>query len=153
SKSHTLLWVACERGARDAAAAGDHQGAAEYARVAGILEEALMAGHRAMLDFMAEHAGYARAGHHGGGGGQWVDAPDWISAQFLQHDSRDHDPQLHVHGTVANKAVCPVDGKVRALDYSLFIQWRDAAGAFADRYVEAYAWRALALLWETSADG
>ena len=24
SKSHTLLWVACERGARDAAAAGDH---------------------------------------------------------------------------------------------------------------------------------
>src|SRR4051794_20832405 len=45
SKSHTLLWVACERGARDAAA-GDHQ-AAEYARVATVLEEALMAGHRA----------------------------------------------------------------------------------------------------------
>ena len=39
SKSHTLLWVAAERGARDAAAAGDHAAAAEYARVARILEE------------------------------------------------------------------------------------------------------------------
>jgi hypothetical protein len=70
SKSHTLLWVACERAARDAAAAGDEQVAAEYARAAGVLEEALMGGHRAMLDFLAERAGYARAGHHGGGAGR-----------------------------------------------------------------------------------
>src|SRR4051795_8075899 len=57
SKSHTLLWVACERGARDAATAGDHAAAAEYARVAKVLEDALMGGHRAMLDFLAEKAG------------------------------------------------------------------------------------------------
>jgi hypothetical protein len=54
-------------------------------------EEGLMAGHRAALDFLADKAGYARAGHHGGGGGQWVDGHGLVAAQFLQHDSRDRD--------------------------------------------------------------
>ncbi len=158
SKSHTLLWVAAERGARDAAAAGDTDAAAEYGEIARILEEVLVEGHGAMLEFLAARAGYARKGHHGGGGGEWVDAPDWTSAQFLQHDSRAHDPQLHVHGTTLNKVVCPVDGKVRALDFSLILQWRDAAGAYGDRYVEALAWQRLAerglhLQLEVATDG
>jgi AAA domain/TrwC relaxase len=152
SKSHTLLWVASERAAHDAAAAGDHRAAAEHARVATVLEEALMGGHRAMLDFLAERAGYARAGHHGGGAGRWVDAHDWTTAQFLQHDSREHDPQLHAHGPTANKTLC-ADGVVRALDYSLILQWRDAAGAYADRWVEAYVWHHLGVCWQTAADG
>ncbi len=141
SKSHTLLWVACERAARDAAAAGDHAAAAEYGRVARVLEEALLDGQRAMLEFLADKAGYARAGHHGGGAGEWVDAHDWTTALFLQHDSREHDPHLHAHATVLNKVMCP-DGKVRALDFSILIlQWRDAASAYADRFVEASVWR------------
>ena len=152
SKSHTLLWVACERGARDAAAAGDHAAAAEYARVATVLEDALMGAHRAMLDFLAEKAGYARAGHHGGGAGRWVDAHDWTSAQFLQHDSREHDPQLHVHGPTSNKTLCS-DGVVRALDYTLILQWKDAAGAYADRWAEAYVWRDAGARWALSPDG
>ena len=152
SKSHTLLWVACERAARDAAAAGDTVAAAEYSRVARVLEEALLDGQRAMLNFLAEKAGYARAGHHGGGGGTWVDAHDWTTALFLQHDSRDHDPHLHAHATVLNKVVCP-DGKVRALDYSLILQWRDAASAYGDRFVEATVWQQAGALWELAADG
>src|SRR5258706_310365 len=88
--------------------------AAEYAEIARILEDVLVEGHAAMLEFLAARAGHARKGHHGGGAGEWVDAPDWTSVQFLQHDSREHDPQLHVHGPTLNKAVCPVDGKVRA---------------------------------------
>ena len=111
-----------------------------------------MGGHRAMLDFLAERAGYARAGHHGGGAGRWVDAHDWTTAQFLQHDSREHDPQLHVHGPTANKTVC-ADGTVRALDFSLILQWKDAAGAYADRWVEAYVWREAGVRWTPSADG
>src|SRR4051812_36728103 len=152
SKSHTLLWVAVERAAHDAAAAGDHEAAAEHARVAKVLEDALVGGHRAMLDFLADKAGYARAGHHGGGAGRWVDAHDWTTAQFLQHDSREHDPQLHVHGPTANKTVCD-DGVVRALDFSLILQWKDAAGAYADRWVEAYVWRHAGVRWTTAVDG
>ena len=45
-----------------------------------------------------------------------------------------------MHGPTANKTVC-ADGTVRALDFSLILQWRDAAGAYADRWVEAYVWR------------
>lgn len=152
SKSHTLLWVAHERAARDAAAAGDAEAAAEFARVATVLEEILIDGHRAMMDFLADKAGFARTGHHGGGSGGWVEARDWTTAQFLQHDSRDHDPQLHAHGTVLNKAVC-ADGKVRALDYSLILQWKDAASAYVDRWVEAAGWQRVGMLWERAEDG
>ncbi|WP_219417705.1 MobF family relaxase [Pseudonocardia nigra] len=153
SKSQTLLWVAAERGAREAAAAGDEQAAAEWRRVAGVVEEALMVGHRGVLDYLAEHATYARAGHHGGGGGQWVEGTGGlISAQFLQHDSRDKDPQLHVHGPTANKVECG-DGKVRALDFTLFTQHHDAAAAYGERIGEAYLYQQLGVLWETRPNG
>jgi TrwC relaxase/AAA domain len=152
SKSHTLLWVACERAAREAAAAGDTEAAARYGRVAHELEEILLDGHRAMLEFLADKAGYARTGHHGGGAGGWVPARDWTTAQFLQHDSREHDPQLHAHATTLNKVMCE-DGKVRALDYSLILQWKDSASAYADRHVAASGWQRLGLLWELGPDG
>ena len=152
-KSYTLVWVGAERAARDAAAAGDEAAAAEHRALAEGLEECLMEAHRAALDFLAAHASFARKGHHGGGAGEWVDAPDLVSTQFLQHDSREHDPQLHVHGPTANRTVCPADGKVRALDYSLLIQWRDGASAFAERYLEALAWQRYGLRWETGPDG
>jgi len=85
--------------------------------------------HGAMLEFLAARAGYARKGHHGaarrvGGRHDWTSAP--VSAARLARAR----PQLHVHGTTLNKVVCP-DGKVRALDYSLILQVRDAAGAYA----------------------
>ena len=151
-KSMTLSWVACERAAIDAAAAGDVEAAAEWKHKAGVFEEAMLVGHRAALDFLAEKAGYARAGHHGGGAGKWVDAPALVAAQFLQHDSRDHDPQLHVHGPVLNKARCS-DGVVRALDFTLFTQWHDGAAAIGERAAEAYAWQQLGAYWETRPDG
>jgi hypothetical protein len=152
SKSQTLLWAGCERGAIEAEATGDLDAATQWRRTAGLVEESLMVGHRAALDFMSERASYARAGHHGGGAGQWVDAPDLVCAQFLQHDSRDHDPQLHVHGTILNKVQC-ADGKVRALDYSLFLQHRDAAAAHGERVAEANLWSTLGAFWEARPDG
>ncbi|HYZ07220.1 MAG TPA: relaxase domain-containing protein [Pseudonocardiaceae bacterium] len=60
------------------------------------VEEAVIAGARAAVDYLQDWAGYARGGHHGGGAGQWIDAHTFVVAQFLQHDSRDGDPQLHV---------------------------------------------------------
>ncbi|MEJ3652037.1 MobF family relaxase [Actinomycetes bacterium KLBMP 9759] len=151
-KSLTLTWAACERAAVDAAAAGDIEAAAEWKRKAGVLEECLLIGHRAALDFLAEKACYARAGHHGGGAGRWVDGTGLTAAQFLQHDSRDHDPQLHVHGPVLNKTMCS-DGVVRALDFTLMTQWRDGAAAICERVSEAAAWEELGAWWETRVDG
>ena len=58
------------------------------------VEDAIWAGNNAALDYLAEMAGYARVGHHGGAAGRWVDGHDWTIASFFQHDSRDHDPCL-----------------------------------------------------------
>ena len=127
-KSMTVAWVAFERAANDARAAGNEEAAAEWSRKAAVVEEALLVGHRAALDFLADKAGYSRAGHHGGGAGQWVDGTGLVAAQFLQHDSRDKDPQLHVHGPVLNKQEC-ADGTVRALDGTLLTLWKPAAAA------------------------
>ena len=64
---------------------------------------------------MIEHAGYSRVGHHGGAAGRYVDAHDWVVASFFQHDSRDHDPQLHIHNGGLNRVQGP-DGVWRTLD-------------------------------------
>jgi conjugative relaxase-like TrwC/TraI family protein len=151
-KSMTVLWVGCERAATDAAAAGQWEEAAEWKAAAVEVEEALMVGHRAVLDFLGEHAGYARRGHHGGGAGEWVDAHQLVAAQFLQHDSRDHDPQLHVHGAVANKIQCD-DGKWLAIDGTLLTQWKWAAAAVGERVAEAHVADKLAARWVTRPDG
>jgi hypothetical protein len=151
-KSMTVLWVACERAANDARAAGDHAGAELWAGRARTVEEALMVGHRAVLDFLSDHGGFARAGHHGGGGGRWVDGHGLIATQFLQHDSRDKDPHLHAHGPVANKVLC-ADGKWRALDGTLIIQWREGAGAVGERVSEGYLREKLGVWWEMTPDG
>ncbi len=151
-KSMTVAWVAYERAANDARAAGDEQAAAVWAGKAATVEEALLVGHRAVLDFLAEKAGYGRAGRHGGSGGKWLDAHGLVAAQFLQHDSRDKDPQLHVHGPILNKAECS-DGVVRALDGTLITQWKDAASAIGARVAQAYAAEQLGWRWETRPDG
>ncbi|MFC4943318.1 MobF family relaxase [Pseudonocardia sp. GCM10023141] len=152
-KSLTLLWVACERGAHDADQNGDTAGAEQWRQVAATIEDSLMVGHRAVLSFLESNATFARAGHHGGGAGKWLDGSGGlIAAQWLQHDSREHDPQLHVHGTVANMVECD-DGKVRALDFTLFTQWHDAAAAYGERVAEAYAAQQIGLSWQTRADG
>ena len=160
SKSMTLLWVGCERAATDTCPADDSpeasQAAAEEAaawkHAATVVEEALMEGHRAALDFLAQHGGYARRGHHGGGAGEWVDAHKFVAAQFLQHDSRDHDPHLHVHGAVANKIQCD-DGTWLAIDSNLLKQWRPAAAALAERITEARVSKELGAWLVTRPDG
>ncbi|MCA1673854.1 MAG: relaxase domain-containing protein, partial [Actinobacteria bacterium] len=49
-KSMTVMWVAFERAANDARAAGDHDAVAEWAARATVVEDGLMVGHRAVLD-------------------------------------------------------------------------------------------------------
>lgn len=164
-KSVTVLWVACERAANDARAgaaaarevgdlarAGElHARAALWGGRAASIEAAMLIGHRAGLDYLADAAGYVRAGHHGGGGGKWLDAHNLVTAQFLQHDSRDRDPQLHVHGPILNLAEAP-NGKWLRLDGQAIFREKPAAAAIAERAMEAELAR-IGVLLETRPDG
>jgi conjugative relaxase-like TrwC/TraI family protein len=151
-KSVTVLGVAFERAANDARAAGDERVAEAWAQHQRAVEDAVMSAARAGLDYLQDAAGYARAGHHCGGGGRWVDAHEFVVAQFLQHDSRDRDPQLHVHNAILNR-VQGADGKWRALDSRTIHAHRGAAGAIAERVMEANLARSLGVEFSTRPDG
>ena len=151
-KSVTVLGVAFERAANDARAAGDTDSAQAWAAHAKAVEDAMLAGARAALDFLQDEAGYSRVGHHGGGAGRWVDAHDFVVAQFLQHDSRDRDPQWHVHNAILNRVRC-ADGTWRALDSRAIHNLRGAASAIAERVMEAHITRTLGVRFETRPDG
>lgn len=96
------------------------------------VEDAIWAGNNAGLDYLADKAGHSRVGHHGGAAGRYTDAHDWTIASFFQHDSRNHDPQLHIHNAILNRVLCP-DGKWRTLDGESLYRHRGAAGAVAER--------------------
>jgi conjugative relaxase-like TrwC/TraI family protein len=151
-KSVSVLGVACERAASEARAAGRHEEADQWEQRARHVEEGAMVGSRTFVDYLAQHAGYSRIGKHGAGEGQWVDANRWTIAQFLQHDSRDHDPQLHVHAAILNRVECP-DGQWRTLDSRAIHEARGAASAVAERAMEAYLTEQLGIAFEIRPDG
>ncbi|GAA1843928.1 hypothetical protein GCM10009836_24140 [Pseudonocardia ailaonensis] len=151
-KSVTVLGVAFERAANDARAAGDQQAAEAWTAHHRAVEDAVLAGARAGLDYLQDAAGYTRAGHHGGGGGRWVDAREFVVAQFLQHDSRDQDPQLHVHNAILNR-VQAADGTWRTLDSRTLHTHRGAAGAIAERVMESHLATSLGVELATRPDG
>ena len=151
-KSVSVLGVAFERAANDARAAGDEPAALAWDALARAVEDAVMAGAQAALDYLQDEAGYARVGHHGGGAGQWIDAHQFVVAQFLQHDSRDRDPQLHVHQAILNRVLC-ADGVWRALDGRAIHTFRAAAAAVGERVMEAHLTRSLGVRFETRPDG
>lgn len=151
-KSVTVLGVAFERAANDARAAGDHEAGAAYATHQKAVEDAVLAGARAGLDYLQDVAGYSRIGHHGGGAGRWIDAHQFVVAQFLQHDSRDRDPQLHVHNAILNRVQC-ADGTWRTLDSRAIHTFRGAAAAIGERVMEAHLARSLGVRFATRPDG
>ena len=116
------------------------------------VEDAIWAGNNAALDYLAEKAGYARVGHHGGAAGRWVDAHDWTIASFFQHDSRNHDPQLHIHNAILNRVQGP-DGTWRTVDSRAIHKFRGAASAVGERVMEEHLARALGVRLATRPDG
>jgi conjugative relaxase-like TrwC/TraI family protein len=151
-KSVSVLGVAYERAAQDARRDGRLGEAARYDVLARAVEDAVRAGSAASLAHLQAHAGLARVGHHGGGAGRWADANQWVIASFLQHDSRDHDPHLHVHNAILNRQLC-ADGKWRALDSRAIHRERAAAGAIGERVMEAVLAETLGVQFEWRADG
>src|SRR6266508_221172 len=126
--------------------------AAHWATHRQAVEDAIWAGNQAGLDHLSEKAGYTRVGHHGGAAGRWADAHDWTVASFFQHDSRDHDPQLHIHNAILNR-VENADGKWRTLDGQSLTRHHHAAGALAHRVMEQHLTRALGLEFRMRPDG
>jgi conjugative relaxase-like TrwC/TraI family protein len=151
--------VAAERTAAAAEATGDTAGAVRARGTAAswrahrdAVEDAIWAGNRAALDYLSANAGYSRIGHHGGAAGRYVDAHDWVVASFFQHDSRNHDPQLHIHNAILNR-VEGSDGVWRTLDSRAIHKFRGAAAAVGERTTEEHLTRALGVRFATRPDG
>ncbi|OXM44939.1 TrwC relaxase [Amycolatopsis thailandensis] len=116
------------------------------------VEDAIWAGNRAALDYLSEHAGYSRVGHHGGAAGRFIDAHDFVVASFFQHDSRNHDPQLHIHNAILNR-VEGADGQWRTLDGRALYAHRGAAAAVGERTTEEHLAKALGIRFAARPDG
>ncbi|MCF7552169.1 MobF family relaxase [Pseudonocardia sp. WMMC193] len=151
-KSVTLLHTAFNAEEQGARTAGDLDTAEAWGRFRGAVEDAIWAGNNAALEYLSDKAGYSRIGHHGGAAGRYVDAHDWIGTSFFQHDSRDHDPQLHIHNPILNRVQGP-DGAWRTLDGRSIFRWRGAAGAVAERTTEERLSHALGVRFATRPDG
>lgn len=151
-KSVTVLHTAFEAQEVAARKAGDETSASAWAAHREAVEAAIWAGNRAALDYLAQHAGYSRVGHHGGAAGRFIDAHDWTVASFFQHDSRDHDPQLHIHNAILNR-VHGTDEQWRTLDGRALYAYRGAAAAVGERTMEEHLTRSLGVRFATRPDG
>ncbi|TCC35094.1 MobF family relaxase [Kribbella sindirgiensis] len=116
------------------------------------VEAAIWAGNNAALDYLSDKAGYVRVGHHGGAAGRWADAHDLTVASFFQHDSRDHDPQLHIHNAILNR-VQGSDGKWRTLDGQGLYKYKAAAGAVGEQVMEQHLTKSLGVQFKLRPDG
>ncbi len=134
-KSVTLLHTAFEAEEVAAREAGLDDEAGEWGRLRETVEAAIWRGNDAALSYLQENAGYARVGHHGGAAGRWIDAQSWVVASFFQHDSRDHDPQLHIHNATLNRQE-GADGVWRTLDSRAVHRLKPAAAAVGERTLE-----------------
>ena len=151
-KSITLLHTAFEAQAVAARRAGDTERAEAWDRFRETVEEAIWAGNNAMLAYLQQEAGYSRIDHHGGGAGRWIDARGWVVGSFFQHDSREHDPHLHIHNAALNR-VLGEDGVWRTIDGQLLYRWKRAAAAVAERVTAEHLTHALGVLVAMRPDG
>ena len=151
-KSVTILHAAFEAQEVKARAAGDEDAAKAWGEYRQAVEDAIWAGNQAGLDYLQKHAGYSRVGHHGGAAGRFIDAHKWTIASFFQHDSRNHDPQLHIHNTASNRVLC-ADGEWRTLDSKGIHKIRPAAGAVAERTTSERLTASLRVLLAMRPDG
>ena len=81
------------------------------------------------------------------GRGRWIDAGNWVVASFFQHDSREHDPHLHIYNAFLNR-VLGEDGVWRTIDSRALYKLQRAAAAVGERLTQA-----LGVLVATRPDG
>jgi conjugative relaxase-like TrwC/TraI family protein len=137
-KSVSVTHASYLAAARQAREAGDEAGTARQAAKAEEIIEAVREGARAVVRIAERQAAYIRTGHHGGGQGQWRDAKGLTAAVFVQHTSRDGDPQLHAHVAILNRAqrADGEDTRWRTLDSRSLHRERLGIAAYAGLVVE-----------------
>jgi conjugative relaxase-like TrwC/TraI family protein len=134
AKSITVAHTAATRAETAARAAGDAEREQQFAGIRVGIEQAILTANATMLDY-AETLATTRVGGTAGAPLKWMPAPGLTVATFLQHTSRNIDPQLHVHNVIVNRAFS-ADGKVRALEGKDMLDAQYALGAVADRVLE-----------------
>lgn len=151
-KSVTVTHAAFEAQEVMASLQGDADAAAAWRGHRLAVEDAIWAGQRAALDVLQDKAGYSRAGHHSATSGRRIDAHEFTAAAFFQHDSRDGDPQLHIHTAILNRVKC-ADGKWRTPDGRALYAALPEAARVAERVTEEHLTRSLGLEFRTRPDG
>ncbi|MGY4770307.1 MobF family relaxase (plasmid) [Kribbella sp. CWNU-51] len=144
----------------DAAAVHRHRTAVHRAEAEAVhwskhrqaVEDAIWAGNHAALNYLQDEAGYTRVGHHGGAAGRWADTHEWVIASFFQHDSREHDPQLHIHNAILNRVQAP-DGMWRTIDSKALHRVQPAAASVGERVMEQHLVKSLGVQFKTRPDG
>jgi conjugative relaxase-like TrwC/TraI family protein len=151
-KSITVVHAAFEAQEVSARRGGDTVAANAWATHRRAVEAAIWAGNDAALEAFQDKAGYSRVGYHTATSGRWIDAHEFIVASFFQHDSRDHDPQLHIHNAILNR-VRGTDGQWRTLDSRALHAVRREVAAIAERVTEEHLTRTLGLTFALRPDG
>jgi conjugative relaxase-like TrwC/TraI family protein len=156
SKSISLFEASVGQGIKEAHDRGDQAGEARRAAMEAEVEkmayDAIMAG----FAYFEREAGYVRTGNHvraeGREAGKWQEAA--LSAvMWLQHTSRDGDPQFHVHTTIAHVAETLADGKFRAPDNRAYGEYAGAFASYVALHFESALTRRFGLRWVPRADG
>ena len=121
SKDISLAHATALAEAKAAREQGDLAGAAAWEdRAVGIWREIENA-HRVFTDYLQQNVRTVRVGHHGTDKngfeqGRFEDAGKLAIARFFQTESRDGDPQLHIHTLILNRVRTIGDGQWRAID-------------------------------------
>ncbi len=131
AKSVSVLHASLLVAARQAREGGADERARELEDQARAITDALLSSARAAVA-RVERALYVRTGPQGT---EYRDAAGSVAAAFLQHTSREGDPQLHVHIAVMNLAQRgdQADARWRTLHGAMLYQERLAVAAYAAR--------------------
>lgn len=157
SKSISVYHASIGENYRQAVHRGDAEAAAVWADMLTQMDDMIMRGNQAALDYIQREAGHVRVGTHaarvdGREAGRWEEA-DLVHASFRQNTSRHGDPQIHVHNATATGAITRSDKKVRAVDSRGFYQHARPASSVMSLHLENAMTRAFGVDWVPRADG
>jgi len=151
SKSISLFHASLGERAREARQERDAEGDTTWTGILGELDEAIHAANRAALSYLQEHAGYTRTGA-AAHASQYHEA-DFAVASWLQHASRDDDPQMHVHNQILQVVRTRLDGKWRAGDTFAYAGYMPAAASIFALHLETWMTERFGVGWEQRDDG
>ncbi len=151
SKSITVFYTSVAESARSARDSGDEGEAASRYGLLAELDEMIYEANQAALGYFEREAGYTRSGYHGrrvdGQETGHFDQAGLVMSQFLQHESRDDDPHLHVHVPIAQVARTGKDGRWRTPDTFGYNTVFPAVSGIGSVYLESLLTQRFGVEW------